>query len=265
MKKEKPARHIVHHYLLNPTNPITVSLIGAGGTGSQVLTGLSRLNYSLMQLNHPGLAVTIYDDDKITAANLGRQLFAQSEIGQYKAEALVNRMNRFFGTNWKAVAEKVTAENAAGINACAHLVVSCVDKVEARFDIAKMLVQQKHSRFDVSNCHYWMDFGNSRFTGQVILSTVGQLQQPPSKQFKTVKQLLFVTDEFKNLLRQKVEHDEPSCSLAGALTKQDLYINSTLANMGCSLLWNMFREGMIEHRGFFLNLKTFQSQPIPLL
>ena len=67
------------------------------------------------------------------------------------------------------------------------------------------------------------------------------------------------------LLKQsEVEDDTPSCSLAEALEKQDLFINSTLAQMGSSLLWNLFRNGMTEIRGFFLNLKNFQSQPIKL-
>lgn len=30
--------HFTDNYLLNPTNPITINLIGAGGTGSQTLT-----------------------------------------------------------------------------------------------------------------------------------------------------------------------------------------------------------------------------------
>lgn len=60
------------------------------------------------------------------------------------------------------------------------------------------------------------------------------------------------------------DDDQPSCSLAEALHKQDLFINSTLANLGCSLLWTMLREGMIQHRGFFLNIKALQSQGIPI-
>lgn len=58
--------------------------------------------------------------------------------------------------------------------------------------------------------------------------------------------------------------DAPSCSLAEALTKQDLYINSTLANMGASLLWKLLREGMTEYKGFFMNLKDFRTTPVPV-
>ena len=33
--------HYIDNYLINPQHPVTVNLIGAGGTGSQVLTGLA--------------------------------------------------------------------------------------------------------------------------------------------------------------------------------------------------------------------------------
>src|SRR4051812_583943 len=102
LKAVKPAVHIVEKTLLNPYNPVIVNLIGAGGTGSQLLTALARMNHSLIALNHPGLMVRVFDDDKVEAANLGRQLFTTAELGLYKSVALINRINLFFGTNWKA-------------------------------------------------------------------------------------------------------------------------------------------------------------------
>ena len=100
------AVHVVEKEWLNPYNPIVVNLIGAGGTGSQVLTALGRMNHALIELNHPGLFVRLFDDDKVERANLGRQLFATAELKQYKAVALINRVNRFFGTYWKAITQR---------------------------------------------------------------------------------------------------------------------------------------------------------------
>ena len=108
-----------------------------------------------------------------------------------------------------------------------------------------------------------MDFGNSHKTGQVILATVSKLRQPESKKYEPVGELPFVTNAFGDLLRQSETTDEtPSCSIAEALLKQDLYINAALAQMGCSLLWNLFREGMTTYRGFFLNIADFRTQPL---
>jgi hypothetical protein len=69
---------------------------------------------------------------------------------------------------------------------------------------------------------------------------------------------------FKDLLMMATDDDTPSCSLAEALLKQDLFINSALANAGGSLLWQMFTEGMLFNKGFFLNIKEFTSLPIAI-
>jgi len=109
-----------------------------------------------------------------------------------------------------------------------------------------------------------MDFGNGKDTGQVTLSTISKVKQPTSQKFETVESLPFITEEFEELLRQSETDEMPSCSLAEALEKQDLFINSTLAQAGCSLLWQLFRNGMTTQRGCFLNLGQFRASPLPV-
>jgi PRTRC genetic system ThiF family protein len=202
----------------------------------------------------------------ISEANLGRQLFAEAEIGMYKGVALINRINRFFGTNWKAINAKFSTENLSRLpdEGKANLYITCVDTVFARFDIAETLNELKgQSRYERNRALYWMDLGNSRYTGQVVLSTIGDIKQPASEKYLPVGNLAFVTETFKDLLEMADTNDDtPSCSLAEALAKQDLYINSSLANMGASMLWQMLRDGMLFNRGFFLNLKEFRTQPL---
>src|SRR6202000_2159693 len=112
MRKKKlpienlPAIHIVEKELLQPYNPVTINLIGAGGTGSQVLSALAMMNQAFLPHPHPGLMVRVFDDDKVERPNLGRQLFTTAELGLYKSVALVNRINRFIGSNWKAETER---------------------------------------------------------------------------------------------------------------------------------------------------------------
>lgn len=268
-KQPKTAVHFVDKCLLQPYNPVPVNLIGAGGSGSQMLTALARINYSLNQLDHPGLFVRVFDDDVLTPANQGRQLFCDAEVGLLKSVALINRVNRFFGTNWKAVDGRY---NAAVIKENpdyreAVLTIGCVDTVAARFEIAEILhglkkVMGTHTRH---RPRYYMDLGNSQHTGQVLLSTVDEIKQPTSKKFDPTATLPMVTDEFKDLLLGMNKDDStPSCSHAEALGKQDLFINSSLVNMGASLLWQMFREGMLTNRGFFMNLRDYRTMPVPV-
>ena len=63
--------HYTHPYFLNPQHRISVNLIGLGGTGSQVLTCLGRINAALVGLGHVGLRVTCWDDDVVSYPNTG--------------------------------------------------------------------------------------------------------------------------------------------------------------------------------------------------
>ncbi|MDX6182375.1 PRTRC system ThiF family protein [Flavobacterium sp. Fl-77] len=265
MNTDKTKVHFTDNYLLNPTNPITVNVIGAGGTGSKLITALLEINHSLIELGHAGLFVRLWDDDVLTNANLGRQRFAECETGLHKSVAIINRVNRWAGTNWKAEARKFEKDCLGRIpqEAQATIYITCVDKVQARFGVAEILKELSNRRYHRDAPKYWLDFGNSQYTGQVILSTIGEIKQPNSEKYETVASLPFVTDEYGDLLKQSEQDDDtPSCSLAEALEKQDLYINSSLVQMGCSLLWSLFRNGMTPYRGFFHNLKDFTTHPI---
>jgi len=257
--------HYTDNYLINPQHPVTVNLIGAGGTGSQVLTCLARLDVTLRALNHPGLFVTLYDPDEVTEANIGRQLFSYSDFGLNKAVCLISRINNFFGNDWRAVPELFpsSAKNGKEENR-ANITITCTDNVKSRLDMWRFLraVRDIGSYTDYKTPLYWMDFGNAQTTGQVVLGTVQRkIPQPKSKQYKTVESLKVIT-EYVKYSTVKVEESGPSCSLAEALRKQDLFINSTLAQLGCNILWKMFRQGMIENQGLYMNLDTMNVNPI---
>ena len=203
--------HYTDSYLINPQHPVTVNLIGAGGTGSQVLTCLARLDITLRALGHPGLFVTLYDPDIVTESNIGRQLFSPSDMGLNKAQCLITRINNFFGNDWKAFPDiyPVILKDTRRDN-LANITITCTDNM-----------------------------------------------------YETVASLKVVTRLVK-YARVKESDSGPSCSLAEALEKQDLFINSTLAQLGCNILWKMFRYGMIKHHGLYLNLETLKTNPIPV-
>ena len=92
--------HYTEPYLLNPNHRVSINLVGAGGTGSYMLTKLALLNSTLRAIGHPGIHVTVYDKDNVSQANFGRQLFFADDIGKNKAEILVKRVNINFGYDW---------------------------------------------------------------------------------------------------------------------------------------------------------------------
>ncbi|MFC3356051.1 PRTRC system ThiF family protein [Sphingobacterium zeae] len=258
--------HFLDNYLLSPTNPIRVHVIGAGGTGSKFMTALMEINHSLLEMEHPGLDVHLWDDDIVTASNIGRQRFAESEKNLYKSQAIINRLNRWAGTSWKAVTKKFQRDADGKIpnGAGASIYVSCTDTVSSRIEISEIIrLLNKDYGFHRDKGRYWLDMGNTKFSGQGILSTIGKIEQPTSKRFKTFEKLPSIIDEYGTAMQNSEQQDDtPSCSLAESLAKQDLFINSTIAQLGGSLLWNLLKTGMTENRGFFLNLQNFKSQPI---
>lgn len=250
-------RHFTDNYIIDPTHPVTVTMIGCGGTGSQVLSALAKMNYALLQLDHPGLLVTAYDCDVVTSANIGRQLFCESDIGLNKATVLISRLNRFFGTTWIDMPCEYN-------DRLANIIVTCVDNVKTRIEISEYLNKMGKSRWNPYMApYYWLDFGNTQTSGQVVLGSVIDIEQPKSKKFQTVAKLPLVTDRF-DLSGVNEKDSGPSCSLAEALNKQDLFINSTLANLGCNLLWKLFREFGVDYAGLYLNLLTMNVNPIKL-
>ncbi len=90
--------HYIYPSIVSARGPVDIALIGAGGTGSQVLSGLARMNQALKALGSPGLHLRVFDGDSVSASNVGRQLFSPSDIGKKKAVVLVTRLNMFFGT-----------------------------------------------------------------------------------------------------------------------------------------------------------------------
>ncbi|NDV81355.1 PRTRC system ThiF family protein [Bacteroides sp. 51] len=249
--------HFAHPYMINPTHQLTVNLIGVGGTGSQVLSALGRIDHALYKLGHPGIQVQAHDPDIVTEANIGRQLFCESDLGLNKAVVLITRINQFYGVNWLASPEEFSNEDGS-----ANITISCVDSVKSRLDIEKQLQKAKRG-MDHSNLHYWLDFGNTTSSGQVVLGTPLDIKQPDSKKFETVSKLPLVTEMF-NLKKVKEKDSGPSCSLAEALRKQDLFINSSLAQLGCALLWKLLSTGSVDYRGLYLNLETMNVNPIKL-
>lgn len=282
--KTESGKQVVHYtanYLINPAHPVTVNVIGCGGTGSQVLNSLARMNSALKALGHTGLFVRAIDPDKVTTANMGRQLFSPADVGQYKCVTLIGRINRFFGTDWEGVPgyydDKLKVSPA-------NITISCVDTGKARKQIKAVLLnnipRRKRSNppgggygyyetrgreepYEVP--YYWMDFGNMMDRGQVLIGTVGKVSQPKNSEHITRTDLPTIDKLHPDIFIDKKGEDQgPSCSLAEALQKQDLFINTNLANMGLGILWKMFRELHIKYHGLYLNLETLSVNPIKI-
>ena len=266
--ENKKTVHFVPTYFLRPVHPITVCLVGAGGNGSQMLSALCRIDHALRAIgDHPGLNVTVFDPDKVEPSNIGRQLFTQGDLGQNKAECLVTRFNRCFGTRWTARDRKFEHDSVCG-SQYPNIIITCVDNIDARKKIGKLFrawnikpEQDSYSTYAMEHrAYYWLDLGNAQKTGQAILGS-NYIRQPETKEYETTDMLPTITEQF-DLSKIKEKDSGPSCSMAEALTKQDLFINSVLVQNSASLLWSLLTDMAIDTRGMFVNVDTYQTVPV---
>jgi PRTRC genetic system ThiF family protein len=243
---------IVHKLPEHMTHrPWRVVVIGAGGTGSAVLPALARLHHAMMELGHPGgIECTVYDDDVVSQTNVGRQGFYPNDVGSFKASLIVNRLNMLMGTNWRAITERLNGRTSL-FNV--DLVIGCVDTRAARKAIVDVIG---------SSGAYYLDCGNDTDRGQVIL---GQMK-PPGVRRKSRERLPHVGDLFPDLVDPSLDaaDETPSCSMADALRKQSLVINSAIAVQAFNLLWTLYRTGTLKYSAVFVNLVTGRTNPVPI-
>jgi sulfur-carrier protein adenylyltransferase/sulfurtransferase len=241
--------HVIPAHMVE--RPWRIVVVGAGGTGSAVLPALARLHHAMVELGHPGgIECTVYDDDIVSPTNVGRQGFYPNDVGSYKASLIVNRLNMLMGTNWRAVTQRLTGRTAL-FNV--DLVIGCVDTRAARKAILDAVGETPA---------YYLDCGNDTDRGQVVL---GQTM-PRSKRKASPHRLPHVGELFPDLIdpSKDADDDAPSCSMAEALRKQSLVINSAIAVQAFNLLWTLFKTGSLKYSGVFVNLTTGRTNPIPI-
>lgn len=260
--------------------PIHVALVGCGGNGAQMLTKLARLDHALRATTNPhGLRVSVFDPDVVSPANIGRQLFSPSDIGLHKATVLVHRINAFYGLDWLAFPTLfdggVPSVLGVGTYNSIDVVVSCVDTAKARRQIA-----QKWAKESLKAPRYWLDLGNRKTDGQVILGqpkechwnalevgtqssedfVAGNRRVTPAQM-----RLPTVVEVFPELLDAKIKEDDaPSCSVADALDKQGLFVNDHVTSWAAQLLDDLLRVGQIAYHGAFINLATGRVNALPV-
>jgi PRTRC genetic system ThiF family protein len=223
---------------------VSVALVGCGGNGSQMLTGLARLNHAITALGHPGLDVRAFDPDTVSEANMGRQMFGAFDVGSSKAITLINRINAFFGLNWSAMFGRY--EHGQGPF---DIVICCVDSAKARHGVLHILNRSAPA--------YVMDLGNRAADGQVVF---GQMRPMPGEDSAMLPNPYELLPELVDPLA--VEDDTPSCGLAEALERQELFVNQSIVTPALSILWEFFRHGKLAWHGAFVNLRTGSMRPL---
>jgi hypothetical protein len=144
----------------------TIVLVGCGGTGGFVAEATSRL------LLGRRAAFFMVDPDRVEPVNTSRQAFDRSDVGRFKAQVLAERLARRFGREVAySVAPYDSRVHAAAFDEPSRfgILVGAVDNASARAAIAATLAERAPSWHSKAQPIVWLDAGNSRNSGQVLL------------------------------------------------------------------------------------------------
>lgn len=233
---------------------VSVHLVGVGGNGAQMAACLARLDIAMRALGHPyGLHVSAFDADRVSEANVGRQLYSAADIGRHKAIVTIHRLNQFYGLDWTAVPRRYEdAREAHPFSRGADILISCLDSRAARRQLHRLVFDGD------AGYHYWLDLGNTESTAQVVLG------QPACRSASgDPARLPCVTELFPELLNPVVpDDDRPSCSVRMSLAAQGLFVNDVAVRFAAQLLYELFSKGRIAAHGVLINLDSKRSGPI---
>lgn len=227
---------------------VHVTVVGCGGTGTAFASGLPLLHQAMLALGHPhGLDVSLVDGDKISPTNCVRQPFCENELGLFKSTVLATRINLFYGLGWRAYPCFVDESWRDQTD----ILISCVDTRKAR----KMLMRTAAYQA----CHYWLDIGNNAASGQFVLG------QPDNRtNSKCSSRLPTIAELFPEIVDSELDRKDslPSCSAVEALTRQEPFINQSLAYLALAMLTRLFRHGRLSYHAAFVNLESGITAPV---
>lgn len=239
--------HTIHSRIVEPTqNLISIDLIGCGGTGSLLLPIIARFAYALKDARQLDIHVNVYDDDEVDIVNPCRQGFSKFETGLNKAVAYLNRLNMFWDYSWNACMERYPNPS---VKHPSKIIISATDNKKSRYEIERFIKRnnRKNKENNESHVYYWLDIGNTRDTGNIILTDL--------KNLPSVTQ--YYTDDVEDV-------SVPSCSIAQSLESQNILINQYMATLGAQMLWDLLNNKELDYSGMFVNAKTLKINKIKI-
>ncbi len=246
----------MRRYQPNLRRALRVAVIGCGGTGSHVLAGLTHLHLAVQALGGVGLHVDAFDPDTVAPHNMARQRFFPADVGRGKAEVLISRINRAHGTHWRAYPTTFEESVQEGYD----VVIGCVDSRAARAEIRRAVTHGRARR-----TRFWLDIGNARFAdgrygGQVLL---GEPANDRNWRSRRAGRLPICTELYPELADVRVsDDDQPSCSALESIRRQDLFVNSLLAQHALNILWRVVHDRRLDVTGVFLDATTHRVMPV---
>ena len=258
-------------------------LVGAGGTGSFMAMNLARLAFELKMLGKSA-NVVIVDPDRVETDNIPRSNFCFAEVGMNKAETLAGRVNRAWGIEVGFVKEgfrpallqsknddwTVQSSNSNKLT----ILVGCVDNHLARQQIHETLKFYGERSYDSSSPRvWWIDGGNGRDTGQVLIGNrLNKKEICESAQKSPILSLLPAPSlQHPDLLREgerKVRSSLPqtndaiTCGERIRLGEQSLNVNQRVAVEMSEILSELLLTQNLKRFATYFDLESGTSRSL---
>ena len=216
--------------------PVKIVIIGAGGTGGNVIPHLYRIAFSS---NRP-CKVIICDGDIVERKNLIRQNFAECDIGENKAQVMAERYSEVFGIETEYIPDYIESEEelyellnvkgSYGSPKPIGILIGAVDNNRSRI--------MCNNVFNKLEDIIYIDSGNGEFTGQVVCGVKmgGKVLSKPVA--KVYPDILTDTEKFPS---------ELSCAERSVSAPQTIAANVFASTAVASMLYYLLIEGSLEN------------------
>lgn len=237
---------------LKPFKQVALTLVGCGGTGSHLMSGLATLALALRERDIRTDLIFV-DPDRVEEKNVGRQLFTRAEIGKPKAQVLAERVLSAYGLPVTPGVERFTGVTLWEVPETLNLLVGAVDNPAAR-EVMATLVRTFKGQLWV------IDSGNENHSGQVFIGNtalakdmkhsiaLGMTDRLPSP-------YLVCPDLLKSPRRKRTGVRDPSCAELTATGEQSLTVNRMMAAWTCSILHDFLITRDLRYFGVFIDLQ----------
>ena len=235
---------------------VHITLVGCGGTGSHIATGLGAL---LLALGLP-YSLSLIDPDTVETKNVGRQLFAASDVGKPKTEVIAARLANAYGIvpyvgtryvdalDWQTLEPRVL-----------HLVIGAVDNPAARSVIANAVKR-------ADGALWWLDCGNENASGQVLLGNIADARKMRgAATLGLIDRLPAPHVVYPDLIQSaRPAKRAASCAELTALGEQGLMVNRMVAAWALELLDALLVRREVKWFGQRFDLRWGNTSPLTL-
>jgi PRTRC genetic system ThiF family protein len=237
---------------------ITLALVGCGGTGSWLAPSVVRVARLLSEKFGKRVHVFFVDPDKVEQKNCYRQNFCEAEVGRFKADSLAYRYGLAWGVEVIALSDRFkNIHHSELMQTASRLIIGCVDGPAGRKEIFDGVLHNSGA--------WWLDCGNHKSAGQVLLGCGGSSPDPfslpgfcswlplPSTQHPELLELIpEIEREGENL----------SCADLALLDSQGLSINQRIASEAADFLVRMLITRDLERMATYIDLASGSSRSV---